>query len=97
VFPAAPQQPGRRLHSKGRPPRHSLRTQWRIACYRDESLLTLGAGVTPAQGSVKPTAGFTGNATLAPNLRASIRDGVLQSVCDDRPDSTAINDVADVG
>jgi hypothetical protein len=31
--------------------------------------LVLGAGVTPAEGSVKPTAGFTFNDVILPSLR----------------------------
>ena len=32
--------------------------------------LTLGAGVTPAEGSVKPTAGFTFNQVISPSPTA---------------------------
>src|SRR5271170_1673811 len=44
--------------------------------------LTLGAGVTPAQGSVKPTVGFTFNKVDGGWRRAyaaSFFDGILQS------------------
>jgi hypothetical protein len=33
---------------------------------------SLGAGVTPAEGSVKPTAGFTFNKVICPSLRCSL-------------------------
>src|ERR1700733_8561736 len=47
------------LQSARHPPPNQIRTERRPPGDRDESFLTLGAGVTPAQGSVKPTAGFT--------------------------------------
>ena len=38
--------------------------------------LTLGAGVTPAQGSVKPTEGFTFNEVIYPSPSRSIANCV---------------------